>query len=72
MLVEARFREVRRIFVVPALDEPWTLIPDAKRAISAHEAFDAIQGSTQWTRRAVARLGLHGMLYPAYFIMARA
>jgi hypothetical protein len=72
MLVEARFREVRRIFVAPSLDAPRTLIPDAQRAVNAYEAFDSIQGATRWTRRTVASLGLHRQLYPAYFIMACA
>jgi len=72
MLVEARFREVRRIFVTPSLDRPRTLVPDAQRAVAAYESFDSIQGATKWTRRAVASLGLHRQLYPAYFIMACA
>jgi hypothetical protein len=72
MLVEARFREVRRIFVTPSLDSPRTLIPDARRAVGAYEAYDSIQGTSEWKRRTVAGLGLHSALYPAYFIMACA
>lgn len=72
MLVEAQFREIRRIFVVPSLDDPVTLIPDAPRAVNAYEAFDSIRGTTKWTRRVLARLGLRKMLYPAFLILARA
>ena len=41
-------------------------------AIDAYEASSAMQGSRAWARRSAARLGLRSMLYPAYFLLARA
>jgi len=72
LLRRARFREVRCLFVEPSLEWPLTLVPDAIHAIDAYEASSAMQGSRAWARRSAARLGLRSMLYPAYFLLARA
>ena len=72
LLRRARFRDVRCLFVEPSLEYPLTLLPDAIHAIDAYEASSAMQGSRAWARRSAARLGLRSMLYPAYFLLARA
>jgi SAM-dependent methyltransferase len=72
LLRRARFRDVRCQFVEPSLESPLTLVPDAIHAIDAHEAASVLHGSRAWARRTAARLGLRSMLYPAYFLLARA
>jgi SAM-dependent methyltransferase len=72
LLRRARFRDVRCLFVEPSLESPVTWVPNAIHAIDAHEAASAMHGSKAWARRTAARLGLRSMLYPAYFLLARA
>jgi hypothetical protein len=71
LLVDAGFREVRRIFVSPSLEAPASLIPDEPEAVAAYEILDSARGTSRWTRRVLARLGGRVMLYPTYLIMAR-
>ncbi len=72
LLVRAGFREVRCWFAAPTLARPLTLLPDARAAIRAYEASDAMRGATSWPRRAIAGFGTPSVLYPAYVLLARA
>lgn len=70
LLSRAGFRDVRCVFVLPSLDQPLTLIPDAFDAIDAYEASSGEERA--WARRAAARVGVRRALYPGYFMLARA
>jgi hypothetical protein len=69
-LTTSGFTDVRRIYVTPSLEQPRTLIPDARRAVTGYEAFEP--NTVSRARGAFAQLGIHSALYPAYFILARA
>lgn len=71
-LKKAGFREVRCFFVEPTLERPLTILPDSLPAVRAYEFYDAMRGSTGLKRRGVASLGLRSLLYPGYFLLARA
>ena len=69
LLSRAGFRDVRCLFVLPSLERPSTLIPDALDAI---DAFEASSGERAWARRAAARVGVRSALYTGYFMLACA
>ncbi len=72
LLTRARFREIRCLFVDPAADEPFTVVPDVKTAIRAHDALVGVSGMAMWKRRAAAEFGFQAALFPAYVLLARA
>jgi SAM-dependent methyltransferase len=69
LLSRAGFRDIRCLFVLPSLERPLTLIPDALDAIDAYEASS---GERAWARRAAAHLGVRSALYTGYFMLACA
>lgn len=72
LLTRAHFREIRCLFVHPTADEPFTVVPDAKAAIRAHDTFAGANGMSVWRRRAAVELGFQATLFPAYILLARA
>ena len=69
LLSRAGFRDVRCLFVLPSLERPSTLVPDALDAI---DAFEASLGERAWARRAAAHVGVRSALYTGYFMLACA
>jgi len=72
LLTQAHFHEIRCLFVDPSVDNPRTVVPDAKPAIGANNTLEGIRGSAMWKRRAAVGLGLRSALFPAYILLARA
>jgi hypothetical protein len=71
-LTNAGFREIRCLFVEPAADAMFTVVPDTKAAVKAHDTLAGSRGLALWRRRAVAALGFRSALFPAYVLLARA
>jgi hypothetical protein len=72
LLTRAHFEEIRCLFVHPGADEPFTLVPNVKTAIRAHEACSGGSGVAMWRRRMAVELGVQSALFPAYVLLARA
>jgi hypothetical protein len=72
LLVRAKFSQQRCLFAAPTLERPLTVVPEAGDAVSAYELSDTLRDARSLARRAAVRLGLHSVLYPAYFLLARA
>lgn len=72
LLTRAHFQEIRCLFVHPTADEPFTVVPDTKAAIRAHDTIAGAGGMAVWRRRAAVELGFQSTLFPAYMLLARA
>lgn len=72
LLRRARFREIRCLFADPSAEEIFTVVPDVRAAILAHETLASSSGRISWRRRAAAALGLRSALFSAYVLLARA
>jgi hypothetical protein len=69
---QAGFVELRTLFAEPSAEDPRTLLPDARAAVLAFETCHTLRGASGPARRLAARWGIRSLLYPAYFILARA
>ena len=69
LVEQSDFREVRCLWFEHMIERPLFLIPNSRRTI---EAYEAMRGSASRQRRAAAKAGLNSLLYPAYFLLARA
>ena len=72
MLTRAGFREMRLLYVESGLERPLTMLPGRADAIRAYENAPGMRPRTRGVRSALASVGAHSILYPAFLVLARA
>ena len=68
----AGYAETRTLFTEPSIDDPRSLVPDTSDAARAYETREGLRPRSNRARGMLSGIGLRDLLYPGYFLLARA